>query len=319
VSDEQIAARFHYVRPDEPITDDDWEQLAPALEQSVLAVIDGVNEALAVEGLEANSNADVATFNRRLLRGIKQYGEVAVLLIDHVTKDRENRGRNAIGAQHKLAAVDVAYSLHVIQPFGRGREGKVAIKVRKDRPGSVRTHQTADGEIAHMHLASDANGSVSITLDPPAGSSAATFRPTGFMERLSRAIEENPGLSKRALREAVKGQNTAKELALGLLVSEGFVDPGIGPGGHKHRSIKPFREDEDEKGRAEGVPRPDLNGSAERASACLSGAPTVPGAAGEPRAAVPPSLYDGARGTVPLATEDEEARAAELLGIGVFD
>ena len=50
------------------------------------------------------------------------------------------------------------------------------------------------------------------------------FRPTVLMERVSRAIEAKPGLTRRALRTAVKGKHDVKELALELLIAEGYVD-----------------------------------------------------------------------------------------------
>ena len=86
-------------------------------------MIDGVTEALALEGLDMASNQDVAELLQPARRGRSHGPAPPCCSIDHVTKDREARGRYAIGAQHKLAGVDVAYRLDVVQPFGRGREG----------------------------------------------------------------------------------------------------------------------------------------------------------------------------------------------------
>ena len=99
------------------------------------AVIDGVTEALTIFGLDLNDNADSARWYQQLPRPIVRRG-AAVLLIDHVTKDREGRGRFAIGAQHKLAGVDVAYGVEVVEPFGGGRDGLVKVTVAKDRPAT---------------------------------------------------------------------------------------------------------------------------------------------------------------------------------------
>lgn len=321
VDDEQLLAFAHYVRPEEPLSDASWVELEHALRSSPLAVIDGFNLALSLHGLDSTSNADVARFSQLFVRGLHRYGELATLTIDHVTKNREDRGRYAIGAQQKLGGVDVAFSLHVLQPFGRGRDGTVAIKLRKDRPGHLRAHQGADGEIARMQVHSSPNGRVRIELRAveAEGASAAGFRPTVLMERVSRAIEENPGLGKRALREAVSGQNGAKDLALELLKAEGFVEVDPGASGHQHRSIRPFRTDSDNGAHPSGVPGSDLEERAPRAPACPSGAPGVPGGQNGNRAPVPPPLQGGARGTVPSATPDEEATAARLLAVSLTD
>ena len=51
---------------------------------------------------------------RSSIRPIAAAG-AAVVLIDHVAKDKEKRGRYAIGAQHKLAGVAVAYGIEVLR------------------------------------------------------------------------------------------------------------------------------------------------------------------------------------------------------------
>jgi hypothetical protein len=83
-----------------------------------------------------------------------------------VVKDTEGRRRHAIGAQHKLAGVDVAYALAVVEPFGRGREGLVKVKVAKDRPGYVRLRAT-DGRVAELRLRSHDHGRVTIDVEVP--------------------------------------------------------------------------------------------------------------------------------------------------------
>ena len=87
----------------------------------------------------------------------------------------------------------MSYTVEVVSPFGRGREGLAKLFVTKDRPGYVR--QFADGgrRVADVRLVSRANGSVELSLEEPPGG-RETFRPTALMERVSRAVEESPGL-----------------------------------------------------------------------------------------------------------------------------
>ena len=174
VEPEAITGRFRYLQPDEPLAGSEAVLDAQLALQPDLVVIDGVTEALTLEGLNLNDNAEVAEWLKLLPRRAAKAG-AAVVTIDHVVKDREARGRFSIGAQHKLAGVDVAYTLEVVEPFGRGREGHVKVLVRKDRPGFVRQHAHG-GRVADMRLRSLEDGSVSMTLDAPINS-GGVFRP----------------------------------------------------------------------------------------------------------------------------------------------
>ena len=240
-----VVERLRYVRPDEPLDERGWHDLAAALAlDPALVVIDGVTEALARHGLDLADNTDVAKWLDLLPRPLAARG-AAVLLLDHVVKDREARGRYAIGAQHKLAGVDVAYRLEVVQPFGRGREGLVKVKVTKDRPGHVRQH-AAEDRIADLHLSSDGDGAVTVRLEAPLGR-GEPFRPTVLMERISRAIEETPGLVKRDVR-AIPGKSSAKDLALELLVRDGYVERRQDGAAHRHYPLRSYRAEDDETG-----------------------------------------------------------------------
>jgi hypothetical protein len=245
VDAEAITTRFHYVRPDEPLKAGGWEALDDTLTaQPTLAVIDGVTEALVLHALDLKDNADVAKWLALLPRKLVEAG-MAVLQIDHVGRDKEARGRFALGAQHKLAGIDVAYSLEVIDPFGRGRDGRVKVTITKDRPGHIRQHADESKRVAELRLTSQAEGAVSIELAPPgeaAGAPAGPFRPTTQMERVSRAVEEFPGLTKNSIRSSVTGKNEFKDLALDLLVTEGYVRAERDGQASRHHPIRPFRE-----------------------------------------------------------------------------
>ncbi len=218
VEDGAIAERFHYARPEEPLDERGWAEMAGALDRRPsLIVLDGVTEALALHGLDLRDNSEVAEW-LQIPRRLGRTG-AAVVLIDHVVKDRETRGRWAIGAQHKLAGVDVAYTLKVREPFARGRDGLVQLHVKKDRPGYVRG--LAEGEhLADLRLRSTGE-EVRIVLDPPEDGEG--FRPTLLMERICEAVAFEPGLSKSDVRRAVNGKHDAKDLALRLLVAEGYM------------------------------------------------------------------------------------------------
>jgi hypothetical protein len=294
---------FSYVRPEDPLADGSLDPLLATTYR--LAIFDGITEALALLGLDMASNTDVAQLYKQLARPFVRAG-AAVVLIDHVVKDRESRGRYGIGAQHKLAGVDVAYRLDVARPFGRGREGLVKVTVCKDRPGSIRQYSADNDRIAMMRLTSGADGSVKVTLEPP-DSAPHKWRPTHYMERVSVGIEgASEALTRRRIRDTVTGKDEHVLTALDVLISEGYV--GVDTSGRypTHHPIKPFREaDEDDENEGENA-----SGS--------TGSHTVPQWFPEPvkgsGSPVPPlkgtgttDTANGTRSVVPLATPEQEA------------
>ena len=139
VANDVIRERFHYLRPESPITDPvSRGDLAEILGDThpTFSVVDGVTEGMVLHGLDPLSNKDCATFGQRLPTAISRQGP-AVVSLDHVTKSPDGRGRYAIGAVHKLNGLNGgAYLLDNRTPFGIGRKGTSTIKIAKDRPGN---------------------------------------------------------------------------------------------------------------------------------------------------------------------------------------
>jgi hypothetical protein len=240
---QQIASCFRYVRPAEPLPAGLTAATLVANSGATLAVIDGVTEAMTLQGLEPLSNRDVATFMTAVPRPLADAGP-AVVMIDHLTKSRENRGRFAIGAQHKLASLDgTAYLVELIQPFGHGRRGVATITVAKDRPGCVREYAVGN-RIAELVLQSLPDGSVMAELAPPAGPVGEPFRPTVLMERVSRWLEQQAeACSTRQVEDAVSGKAAGIRQALAVLVEDGLIHRENGSRGtHLYRSLKAFRQ-----------------------------------------------------------------------------
>ncbi|MBW8798331.1 MAG: AAA family ATPase, partial [Streptomyces sp.] len=137
ISREEIAEFFHYCNPSGPLTDADERefQRLVALGGS-LAIFDGMTEAMALEGLEANKAEDVAAWHARVTKAFAA-AQWAVVVLDHVP----HGGNRAIGSQHKKSALTgVSYFLAPVHPIGKGMIGKSKLKVEKDRPAWVRAH-----------------------------------------------------------------------------------------------------------------------------------------------------------------------------------
>ena len=248
----QVLERFHYAQPHEPIFTKGM-RFTPANADLVhvldthdiaLAIIDGVTEAMTMHGLDLIGNADYATFHSALPRRLSAAG-AAVVQIDHVTKDRENRGRWAIGAQHKLAAMDGAvFTFQCAKPFGLGRHGITKMTIEKDRPGALRQH--AKGKrIADLHIDSDPDTHAltwSLELPDTAETDDGTLKPTAIMEKVSRFLEDNPqGMSKRSVRAGVGGSNDLVDLAIDLLQNGHYIHIEQVGSTHLHVSDKAFR------------------------------------------------------------------------------
>lgn len=244
-----IRYRFYYHRLDQPFSFEAADVLDAALAEAepALTVLDGVTEAMGLCGLNSYDNSDVAKFWRMIPRRLSATGSAAVL-IDHVVKDSESRGRWAIGAQHKMAAIDGAsFTVETLKPFGRGKCGLARVLVTKDRPGHLRQYATGN-VLAEFKLDSlGPQGPLEAALSAPHGNSD-TFRPTHLMERLSRYIEDNAGMTQRSILTAVKGDDKAKALSLEVLGAEGYISVQKQGQSKIHTSLRPYREEDEQHG-----------------------------------------------------------------------
>ncbi len=245
-----IRDRFAYFRPEESIAAlGNRDDLAEALGdlRPTVVVLDGVTEAMTLHGLEVKDNADVARFGRMLPGWIAGQGP-AVLSLDHVTKDRETRGRYALGGAHKLNALNgAAYVLENRTPFGIGTTGRSTLFIAKDRPGQLRRNALPASGGMHWYgdlvLDSHHEQFVEASITPPT-SHGEDFRPTVLMRRVSDALgRAGHPLSGREITDRVSGKQQVVRQALALLVDEGFVSVKPGPSNSRlHRLARPFEE-----------------------------------------------------------------------------
>jgi hypothetical protein len=219
-----------------------------------LAVIDGVTEAFSVFGVVSNSNDEVSAWGRMVPRQIAERTGAAVVVIDHVTKDSEGRGRFAIGAQAKMSYLTGAsYSVEVIQPLGVGMAGKLAIRIGKDRPGLVRPHGGAwrksdrTQEVAIALIDSTDGKTIQYALVPPreAVESPQVIRHEDLMRKISDAITDSPAApSFRAIDSLVSGKQEDKRAAIAELITTGHIVTSSGPrNATLHHTVKAYKRD----------------------------------------------------------------------------
>jgi hypothetical protein len=138
VPDDTILTGLVFVGPNEPV---DPFALAVLLDPAPsLVVLGGVNEAMSLHRLNPREEDAVAVFRHRLVKPCTAAG-AAVLACDHVVKDRDRRGRDAMGSVHKGNGLTGSLILlENVAPYGRGERGCSHVYVTKDRPGHLRRH-----------------------------------------------------------------------------------------------------------------------------------------------------------------------------------
>jgi hypothetical protein len=242
-------SHFTYANPDQNLTLDERIDLVDALQeiQPDLIIVDGVNAAMTLLNLELTSNRDATFFSQQLLKPLALSG-ACVITIDHVPKSKDNRGNYAIGAQAKRADINgCAIAVEVVQPFGRGMNGELLLKVTKDRPGAVREVSKEAKFAGRVLLNSTHEGMVTMKVESPQMGELNRTRPTHLMEEVSKTLEAAMmPLSKNAVEKTIKGKAEWVRIAIQNLIDEKFV--GIENGSRNALNLKllrPYREADD--------------------------------------------------------------------------
>lgn len=255
---------FTYVRPDaSPDAFHEQEAFRALLTESYdFIVFDGVTEALNLHGKATKDNDEITQWMRAVPRRFSRETGAAVVLVDHVVKSIETRGRFPIGGQAKMAAIDgAAFLVEPVSAIGPGLDGALTIRVTKDRPGAVRaaagdwrkTDRTQ--EAARFRLDSSGDGTTA-TLEPPEHGISqpdnnGPRKPTFVMEKVSRILEtmrEEIGINR--IVEMYKENGGARRQtiieAANLLVDEGYAVEASGPRNSRMlRSAQAYRAQND--------------------------------------------------------------------------
>jgi hypothetical protein len=242
-TDQEVTDHFVYIEPSEAITADGVLEHVTnliATRRPTLVVIDAFTGALAIHGWNPNSDVEIEAFYINVVDVLRRNG-AAVVLLDHLPKDKENRGMYSIGSGRKVGATDVHLSFEIIQPFGRGKTGKAKLTVKKDRPGHLPRPKAAI-----LQLVSDPEtGAINFTWNAveEEAQRTAEFRPTTLMEKISRYMEKHLEVASRNKIETdVQGSVKGKRMGLDILVREGYLTEEEGPNRTRiTRFVKQYR------------------------------------------------------------------------------
>jgi hypothetical protein len=231
--------RFVYVRPTEPLEGKAIADVERLMAMGPgLVVLDGVAEAMALQGLDPVRNMDTAVFVRDVL---DRFHGATLVVIDHVARGDAGKGRYAYGSQHKLAAVDgAAYRFEVIQPFSREQGGASRIDVAKDRPGYVRSFALNKERAGVLRVVPTEDG-ISVTVEPPVVVSEE--HDEGEISYTQRRVldvlgDEHHALTYREIGDRLASDGRGKPLkrntirsALDALIAQGLADGSRTEGG----------------------------------------------------------------------------------------
>lgn len=273
VTGEAIVTHLHYVRPSakpsSPTSLDGWKETLAYADTATLAIIDGVTSCLAYAGLDSNSGDDIAAWYNTMPRLISACGP-AVVLIDHVVKSKDNRGRYAGGSTQKLALIDgISYSVDMTKPVGKGVRGTIVIKSGKDRISEIEEHCAVSWSSNGSHLREAARIEINST-DPklmrvtiarpnmmPSDETTrqrGLERPTGLMEKISRIVENAPEEPNQTeIIELLKddgssARKTTVLTAINRLLEGGWISSRSGRNNRNiYASVRPYRQMDDPK------------------------------------------------------------------------
>ncbi len=235
---EEVAS-IYYVEPDGPPEPEDIDAM---LEESVtLTIIDAAAGAYDVSELDDNARKDAEKFARAWIKPLWKNG-VTVILIDHVTKNAETRGRFTIGSERKIGQTRCHLGLEVPEgkQLHRGSDGLVRVRVHKDTRGYLQR-----GIVTELDLHSDPDThAITWQFRRQVTSQGADFRPTGLMEKVSRFLEQHGEVPRARIEEAGLGkQGKWVRVAIDTLIEEECAAETPGPRGARlTRSLKPFRD-----------------------------------------------------------------------------
>ena len=231
-------SRILYLEPDEPATPARIAKLVTL--QPVLVVIDAAVGAYQLEGLDDNKRGDVERLSR-LYVGAFWRNAIATIMVDHVVKNSEERGRFVIGSERKLGGSDVHLGFEIGKPVQRGSKGLYKIITHKDRGGYLKR-----GHLADLHLDSDTDTHKITWRFTEAMVGTAAGRLTNLMERVSRHLElQTESVTRNEIDRDVTGNRKHLFQAVDSLVNEGFATEISGTNNRRLvASVRNYREDD---------------------------------------------------------------------------
>jgi hypothetical protein len=246
---------FLYYEPSQMLNDERTKDVTDTITARGirLFVIDAFNPMLFLHGLDGDKNKDIEAFWTRIADPICRAG-AAPVMIDHVVKNAEARGKYSTGSERKASGAIVHIGFKLLETLAQGGKGRALLNVHKDRPGYLQ--RPAIGRL----VLTSTNDGIHYEIEPDKSHEGDTFTPTVLMEKVSRQLEHETGpLSKKQIEDIKLGKSEYVRKALDALVTDGYLSRQDGPrGAHLYTSIRPFREADIPQTATSSPPRPHL-------------------------------------------------------------
>lgn len=236
-----VADGFHYIEPNEQLDPPKRIDLTGliASEGVRLCVIDAFNPILALHQLDPNVTSDIEKFWTNIADPICHAGAAPVLL-DHVAKNPEARGKYAYGSERKASGAIVHLGFKLLEPLRQGGVGRSLLSVHKDRPGYL-----PRPALGRLILDDTDPAALTYRVEPDKShDEPGRFRPTVLMQKVSTYLELHPGAATgKEIEESVTGNAKALRTAIQTLIEDGYVraEKGV-KNATLHTSLRPYRE-----------------------------------------------------------------------------
>ena len=247
VTDEDLTG-LYLLTPSEPLdgaeVEADVDRLVAGVRPS-LVVFDAMTGVLELHGWSSNDDVAIEAAYRMVFDRFRATG-AALLILDHVNKNPETRGKWSTGSQRKVGRADVHLGMECVKPFGRGKVGETKIRVHKDRLGTLPRPVAGVVELRSNKQTGSIGWELRLTETPGVDASGEqpAWRPTNLMQKASIFLERADGpQSRRAIESAKLGKSDYVREAIKYLVADGYATEQDGPHGARLvKLLKPFRE-----------------------------------------------------------------------------
>lgn len=148
---DDILNYLSYHRPQDPFLKHNVEYIRQlAIEHTAtLIVIDSLGECFGIEGVNEDSDYEVAPWLRRVPRKLADTG-AAVIVIDHVTHSQNTRNRPSGSKRKRAATTGTMIRVDAIQAPTKEDDGRISLTCYKDRHGNYQAGQrVADFNMIH--------------------------------------------------------------------------------------------------------------------------------------------------------------------------
>lgn len=207
----------------------DHDDMIAEFRSADLVVFDSQRQFLTSLGYKEDSADDYAEFMVFIIEPLFVEG-VATLILDNTGHADQTRGR---GSSAKGDVNDVLLSLKKTKPFDEETQGEVELTIEDSRDGSTGSWKMALG-----------NGVF--------GTWGRRSAPTpdspdpALLEAASLAVEAEPGIGKKKLRNGLTGRTDKRDRAIDWLVANGHLEvvpASDGGSALGHHSLRPYRAD----------------------------------------------------------------------------